>query len=704
MTKNDDKSLNRLANSAVVYEPPISSSMRYSVREYINKTREVVMLKHSVEIKKETALKMEENYKNIIESVMDSIVSLQQAKELFKEDFILRFDRYVKYLRVQREKELVELNNILDKKSQLELEIQKLENKKSVSKEFVRLYREYRDFLICVKERTTNLPKFFIENQNYQNNNIVRLENSEKKKISRNSKLIVNNSFDPTIDVDSTVDLDLDSNIDEEGRNRILMELEKRKKARNNLLNQLNSSQSNEMSVLNNKNSLSPNSKTNKISKVTSSSNNIKHSSKVLNFNSNLNTHTNSPSKINSAASHKVPGKGNKMRSSKLILNNILNPSNVIKTNYLNINDVMKNTLNNSKVQFNKKNDKTEDQTLSGVDETIIQKFNKYVSKPIYENSNDLNEDIKKMQLENINLLKKLTSTASKVNILKQDTQKLIKENKNEINSLQIEVEQRETTIKELQEVNKSLLEEKNMIFKNFNGNDIKYTSNAYPEDDNLPNAQNNTSNIVNSNNTKKSLIKTKFNQAILYSKVNEIFHLTLEIPISANIQKEMNFSLSLNNSISILQNKIEEKVNHEKNLTNRLEIQNNLNNCKKSLQVEGDSNLMIMLKIVEKSIDFLLAKQDSYYRDPKKKILLEKLKSDLENKRKVTKAIETRLKDEKRREILNQAIIERNSKPIFLPKRRFAEKTKPDEKKISSSLINIKKEESNMKDFDIDK
>jgi hypothetical protein len=131
------------------------------VREYINKTREVVLLRHSVEIKKETALKMEENYKNKIESVTDSIVCLRQAKELFEEDFIMRFDRYVKFLRVQREKELNELNNILDKKSQLELEIQKLENRKGKSKEFVRLYREYRDFLVCVKERTNNLTKFF---------------------------------------------------------------------------------------------------------------------------------------------------------------------------------------------------------------------------------------------------------------------------------------------------------------------------------------------------------------------------------------------------------------------------------------------------------------------------------------------------------------------------------------------------------------
>lgn len=676
--KDSKNILNKLAPLAQIYEPPISSSMRYSVRDYINKTREVVLLKHSIEIKKETALKIEENYKNQIESVTDSIVSLRLGKELFEEDFILKFDRYIKFLRVQREKELNELSNILEKKGQLELDIQKLENRKNKSKEFVRLYREYRDFLICVRERTTKLPNFFMENKNY-NNNIPVILNLKKKKKTTNQKIVSTNSYNQTVDGEL---YDIDSSLDEEERNIIFLEKEKQQKARNKLLNQLQENNSNESSKTNRNVSIYGKNNKNLNHKETNTlqNNNLKNSNMsnvCINTNSSLNTYTNSPSKNYSANSNKIISRGN-LKSSNLYICNVKTESNISKgktTNPINDNSNLKNIT----LEYNNNNDKIDEiePTLLEVDPILIEKFNYYVLKQIYKTPEDLNEDIKKLQLENINLLKKLTSIASKVNILRQETKKLVEENNHEISLLKIEVEQREINFIEIQEINKSLLDEKNLILGNQNGNNVNYSRNPNSVIDN----ENYISRKINkiNNNKKSSLIKNKFNQAIIYSKVNEIFNLTLEIAINANINREINLNLSWKDTNLYTNVKLSDNIS-KKNFLNSLEVKND-SNYLKTFFSNKDSNLMFMLKIIEKSIDYLLAKEESYSKDAKRKLQLEKLRTDLEKERKITKAIEVRLKEEKRREVVNQAIIERNSKLIILPKRKFGEKIKPNEK-----------------------
>jgi hypothetical protein len=501
------------------------------------------------------------------------------------------------------------------------------------------------------------------------------------------------NSNDQTFDADVT---DLDSNLDEDERNRIIIEREKKNKARYVLLNQLQANQSNDGS-LSNKNLSSNNKIYCNINKTNIGiSNNLKYTNTIqvnINTNSNLNTHTNSPSKIYSASSNQNPTKANKNQSSKLNGNNILTESNLNKSKASNL--LNENILNCSNIQNQKHSDKTDIiyPNLIGVDPSLIEKFNIYVTKPIYQTPDDLNEDIKKLQLENINLLKRLTSTASKVNILKQETKRLIKDNNDEIGLLKTEVEQREITFKELKDLNKNLQEEKNIILGNFNGNNTNCLNNNNAVSENNFHASKNNSN----NNRKSSSIKSKFNQAILYSKVNEIFNLALEMPINSNVNKEINLNISWNNSNLIT--KSEENLNSNMNFLDSLKIKND-SNTSKSIQIDKDSNLMFMLKIIEKSIDFLLSRQESYSKDHKKRLQLEKLRTYLEKERKVTKAIEARLKEEKRREFLNQAIIERNRKEIILPKKRFGDKTKPIEKKKISYNINDKKEESSINDL----
>jgi len=451
------KKPNNLAKSAS-FEPPITSSLRYSVREYINKTRDVVLLRHSIEIKKETALKFEENYSNQIESVSESIASLKQTKELFENDFIIKFDKYIKYLRLQREKEINEINAILDFKSQLELEIQKLETRKFKTKAKLILFREYRDFLICVRESTICLPVFFIENENYKNN-IINIFDFNKTRNSKNSKLLndskilnfKNNKFAKEIGEGNYSDLD--SEMEEDERNKIIVEREKLQKMRNQLLNQLqaNSPSNNDTLTNSNKNTkLNRNSKQNNFN---FSSVNIKES---FNTRENSNNNTNEDNSIAPNSPKKQNNNNNKqIRSSQtkhstIIAQNAIwinNSKSQMNLNHLNLNsnyNFTDNSQNATKFRNNTNNKEPLDPTLIGVDLALIEKFNNYISKPIYETTEELNEDIKKLQLENINLLKKLTSASAKANLMKQQLQKINKEDKGEVAVLQLDIDQRE--------------------------------------------------------------------------------------------------------------------------------------------------------------------------------------------------------------------------------------------------------------------
>lgn len=672
--KKDNTKSNKLAKSEN-FEPPITSKLRYSVREYINKTREVVLLRHSVEIKKDTALRMEEDYKNQIESVRESIVSLQQAKQLFEDDFIVRFEKYVKYLRIQREKEINELNNILEEKSRLELEVQKLETRRHKTRGFLNLYREYRDFLICVKERTINLPKFFTENENYRNNIVNEFGKSKNTKYSRHNSTFSNNNFQ----VNNGNYSEIDSDLEDEEKMKILIEREKLQRARNFLLNQLQGTSSNN-NTISNKNSSPANKNSKNVNNTLTSINNVKKNSNnnnTGNSNSKENTYTNSISKNN--LNKKM---NNKLTNSKTIqpnasvnqfsANTILNNNN--NNAFLHSNTYLDNTLS-SGIKIKNSTLKENDPTLAGVSQAELDKFNNYISKPIYETPDDLNEDIKKMQLENINLLKKLTSTASKANIIKQELQKMIKEDKNETALLLIEVEIREENLKKVQDITKGLIEEKNMLIGNTNGNYGRFG-----------NVNANEISSLKKINLKKSLIKSKFNQAILYSKVNELFNVIIEMPI--NVKEKKDFNANFNNNNANMNSSVMSNISVIANSTKRL------------MQLDKESNLMYMLKIIEKSIDYLVTKQNNYLKDPKKSLLLDKYKSDLDKERKITKAVETRLKDEKRREIVSVAIIERNSRPIVLPKKRFGEKAKPVEKQVKTLYENKNKEETSMHDL----
>ena len=107
----------------------MNGNKKDNVRDYIKKTRDIILTKYRTEIKKERAIRMGETYQNEIESIKDSITTMKEMKKLFEDEFFQRFESYVRHLRNQKEREKNELNNLLDDRNHLDIDLVKLENK-----------------------------------------------------------------------------------------------------------------------------------------------------------------------------------------------------------------------------------------------------------------------------------------------------------------------------------------------------------------------------------------------------------------------------------------------------------------------------------------------------------------------------------------------------------------------------------------------
>ena len=136
-------------------------TLKERYKEYINKKRNLQLLRYSMNIKKESVISLKEAYQNKLKSIDESIQSLNVTKKLFNEHFYNKFDFYVKNLFIRKENEK-EINNELIKEIiklkseiyQIETKIQKQEMDKN---NIIRwLY-----FQISVKEKIIELPSHY---------------------------------------------------------------------------------------------------------------------------------------------------------------------------------------------------------------------------------------------------------------------------------------------------------------------------------------------------------------------------------------------------------------------------------------------------------------------------------------------------------------------------------------------------------------
>jgi len=497
----------------------INNKKKDNVRDYITKTRDIILTKYTTEIKKERAIRMEETYQNEIEAIKDSIMTMKEMKKLFEEDFFLRFESYVRHLRNQREREKNELNNLLDEGNHLDIDIVKLENRILKEKEKLIQYIEYRDFLICIKERRITLPDFFT-------------------KIAKNGNNVISGVNNDNININEI-----------EGNND-----------NNDPINQ--------------------------------------------------------------------------------------NPENVDVNRAKNKKPSMKNWFKGFVTPAKKV---IEIQVVK--EETEIDRYKRYLKKPIFDSAEELNDEIKKMELENINLLEKLNTNRININSLNRELKK-DEEKETKIEEIMVkDIQETQNLVNILKEKNTKLIEEKNYLSneKMFNQTRTEISKinmhmhQTNKTSNNLFSAMSQTTRDKRPKNI--SFTKNKFGQSILYGKIHNIFQGCLEMDLN------------------------------------------------KKIVIDKENTVLFMLKKIEKSLDFLLERQDYYLSDPINALEWDKKKNELDKKRKIRKAEENKYLEENKREQLKLDIYERNNRVLVIPKKKYGNKFRPIDK--SKEKKNIKKKET---------
>ena len=138
------------------------------LNDKIEKTREAILMQYTYNIKKERAIRLNENYENQMNTLDEIIKSLTVSQKLFHEQFYNKFGEYIKQLSIKRENEKLINSNLLEKELKLKGEISQINSKiQKITIDKNNIIR-WIYFQILVKEKILNIPihyKFIIEDQ-----------------------------------------------------------------------------------------------------------------------------------------------------------------------------------------------------------------------------------------------------------------------------------------------------------------------------------------------------------------------------------------------------------------------------------------------------------------------------------------------------------------------------------------------------------
>ena len=162
-------------NSNLLEEKRERIKKKNGIQDYINKTRENILLNYTTKMKKERSIRLNEEYNNKIAAIDSKIKSLIESYNLFNSQFLSKFSDYVKILEIKKAIEKIkneELNGIILK---LKLEISQIENKIRAMEYDKSTFYKWLYFQIGVKENKLKLPiyyKYILEESesNFQKN------------------------------------------------------------------------------------------------------------------------------------------------------------------------------------------------------------------------------------------------------------------------------------------------------------------------------------------------------------------------------------------------------------------------------------------------------------------------------------------------------------------------------------------------------
>ncbi len=181
--KNDFiESKNRIRN------PKISNKIKQyhkteKIKDYINKTRNVQLLKYSTTIQKDRNSTFKEVHNNELEKLNGLISSYNQSKKLFNEEFLNKFNEYVKIIIKRREIERGINEQLIEQIFQHKNDIAIIESKiRKVEFEKNNIIK-WIYFQICLNEQKLKVPfyyKIIIEESEEDFKNFINEEKKEK--------------------------------------------------------------------------------------------------------------------------------------------------------------------------------------------------------------------------------------------------------------------------------------------------------------------------------------------------------------------------------------------------------------------------------------------------------------------------------------------------------------------------------------------
>ena len=153
------------------------------VRDYMNKTRNLKLLKYSITTQKDRNSTYKEVHNNQLEKLNGLITSYNQSKKLFNEEFLNKFNEYVKRIITRREIERGKNEQLIEQIFQYKNDIAIIESKiRKVEFEKNNIIK-WIYFQICLNEQILNVPfyyKVIIEEPEEDFNNFINEEKKEK--------------------------------------------------------------------------------------------------------------------------------------------------------------------------------------------------------------------------------------------------------------------------------------------------------------------------------------------------------------------------------------------------------------------------------------------------------------------------------------------------------------------------------------------
>jgi len=630
--------------------------------KFNNRIKDTFMIENQLKIKEEYTKQIDEFYETKVLSLKDSINSIKVAEDLFTNHFMIKYYDYIKHVRISNEIEKQNLNKLKQNKNEYDIEVIKLNSQIIKMKDKMAMYTEYRNFMICVKERKTEPPEFFTG----------KFSQSELIEISKNKINDLNNVV-------------------------------------NFLKNEINKIE-NTLKFENEKKNAKPPIKFAKSIPKTSGLNSIQNSNskhhnessntngilKISNFN-NINTNNNSSMNNNSVSKDLIPNTQliNSMivAAESSILNKTSN-SNLLqlKINRKNLkeklNNISKNDPNIEKFVLEAKlAEETYNLELVLTEKVKYQRYQDYLEKPIFKDFDEFYSELKKLERDNLKELNKLNEKTLNLHEIQIELFKSKHEEEASAQKYQRVLIVAENNYEKVKSQNKDLLDRKNKLI--FSIKQQNYKLKKFKNS--LQKINNSSMNFYNSNDDKDNL-----NGAFERFSVNNLYKST-----GSNLY---NYTENGQNSdVDNSENGKSLRNGKKPNYFNYIfSIFNLVNEMQKFQKVEILKNLSIeeqmimMLKHVEANIIILLQRHEKFKKNPFLKKKLEEVtnKIDKENRaKKCAERMKQVLEDHKR---MIERVNYKFNKLNVLPKRKCAPRFRPKDNLNSkngiSYSLNLKK------------